>query len=97
MIYKKKSLFDKVINFGLNTPKKYWWVFKRYHFHKAFLGFISLVVGLVIYFYFSVGVGIAFSVIGILLIIMSIAGNIYTERKPYLNIVDKVKNNQKHL
>jgi len=95
MIYKKKGVFDKVIEFELNTPKKYWWVFKGYHFHKTFLGFISLVVGLVIYFYFSVG--IALSVIGILLIIMSTAGNIYTERKPYLNIVDKVKNNQKHL
>lgn len=87
-------MVKKAKEFMLNTPEKYWVVIFGHHLHKSFWGVLLFVLGLIAYRYDSVRLGIFFLVIGILLVVLSITGHIYTQNKPYFKLWDKYKKNQ---
>ncbi|MBW2991418.1 hypothetical protein KY348_06995 [Candidatus Woesearchaeota archaeon] len=75
----------------LNTPESWWIIIRGYHLHKSFWGVILLILGLITWKYYSSAIGLLFLVVGIILIILSILGHIYTQNKPYFKLWEKHK------
>lgn len=80
----------------LNTPAKYWITIFGYHLHKSFFGVIFLLLGIII---FSINkksqsrfkkLGIILASFGLILVILSILGHIYTDNHPYFKLWDKM-------
>lgn len=69
----------KAKEFLLNAPEHQWVVFHGYHFHKSFTGVLLIILGLLSLEYYS-AIGALFIAIGIILIILSILGHIYSEQ-----------------
>jgi len=88
----KESLF--------NTPEKYWTIIFGYHLHKSFLGTFLIFSAFIILFLYWLKfptkhylgyVGMIIIIIGVVLILLSIFGHIYTNNLPYFKLWDKYK------
>jgi len=86
--YVKKKAKNKAKEFALNTPPNHWIIVFGYHIHKSFWGCLLGVIG-IIELFFMLWLGIALLVVGVIMIIISIIGNIYTDDKPYFKLWDK--------
>jgi hypothetical protein len=62
------------------------------HLHKAFWSVILLIFSLLIYI-FGREIFVAFALAGIILILISVIGHIYTNNRPYFKLWDKYKKN----
>lgn len=82
---------NKILEFMLNTPEKYWAVILGVHLKKAFWGFLCLLAGILLLYFGKdnksmVYWGIVFFVFGCICILLGVLGNIYTENTPYLKL-----------
>jgi len=75
-------MLKSIKEYLLNTPEKYWVVIIGYHLHKSFFGMLLIIIGLLLKFMPAI-------VIGLILILLSISGHIYTKNKPYFKLWDK--------
>lgn len=82
-------MFNRIKEFLLNTPEKYWLVVFGYHLHKSFWGVILIILGLIIITTYSLILGIVLLCLGTLLLILSISGNVYTNNRPYFQLWKK--------
>ena len=86
-----------VKEFILNTPEKHWIVVYGYHLHKSFFGIIFVLVSIILFllyrkkysskrliFYLS----LASLFVGLILLFLSITGNIYTGNFPYFKLIN---------
>jgi hypothetical protein len=90
-------MVSKIGEFILNTPEKYWIIINGHHLHKSFFGVIFILIGvisLILYrlkysskrsiFYTS----LVFLIVGVVLLVLSISGNVYTNNLPYFKLVN---------
>ncbi len=81
----------------LNTPKKYWFVVFGYHLHKSFFGVVLLIISITLLLFnflkyrnkkLLLYLGLISWIIGTILIVLSILGNVYTNHLPYFNLLE---------
>lgn len=82
-------MFNRMKEFLLNTPEKYWLVLFGYHIHKSFWGVVFTLIGITLLVTRSLILGTVSFIVGIILLVLSIYGHIYTNNRPYFKLWDK--------
>lgn len=86
---------NKFLAFFLDTPERYWIVIGGIHFHKSFWGLVMIVLGILLLFYHFRGsrskrlefwLALCLIGTGLLLNILSLAGNIYNGTLPIIEL-----------
>ncbi len=80
-------MYQQTKRFILNTPEKYWVVVLGRHLHKSFWVLLLFTAGVLTGWHHTLGV--VLSVIGVLLVALSIVGHYYTNNRPLLKLWDK--------
>ena len=91
-------MIERLKEFFLNTPEKYWTIVFGYHLHKSFFGLVLVSVSFIIFFIYWLRfpskdylayIGLGLFLIGAVLLTLSILGHIYTQNVPYFKLWDK--------
>ena len=82
---------NRIKEFLLNTPEKYWLIIFGYHIHKSFWGVILFLIGITLLIISKLIWGMISLIIGSVLIVLSICGHVYTNNRPYFKLWDKYK------